>query len=265
MKEDEILEQLSIRPDSRGDQSKGIYNSKSADVHANNGLRGKLTEDQLEERAILHAKRQVTGNPSVAAIIKHWGNQGVEMSSSSEYEWANNNQDRIDQAISMLEQAGDMPIVAVPDSTITNQLAKGARSIIDTMRANKRASEKVLAQVEDMTDIWKMINAKDKEAYFTSEDDRRTEFDKRIDTIVKIRDSHVSALKELSKSSSDHGKTLVEIMKTVSEINKGGQGFDKMLEKKVNDTIKEKGIMLQKKKELEDEDPLAPVTDDERT
>jgi len=53
-------------------------------------------------------------------------------------------------------------------------------------------------------------------------------------------------------------------MRTVSDLNKSGQAFDSMLEKRINDSIKEKGLKLQGEKDLEEFDPLEPVSDDQR-
>jgi hypothetical protein len=46
-------------------------------------------------------------------------------------------------------------------------------------------------------------------------------------------------------------------MKTVSELNKNGEVMDKLLQQKVKDAIKDKGLKLQEKKDLSDFDPLA--------
>jgi len=252
MNEDEILENETISTDSRG-----RYNSKSGDTNANNGLRGKLTEEQLEERSRYHAKRQTYGHPTIASIIKTWKNQGVTMSANSEYEWARNNQKRIDVEKVKLEEAGEMPIVAVPNSTITASLASGAKDILETIKQNKKTQVVIHKELAEMSEIYKMIGAPNKEAYWSSVDDQREEWDRRINHLLKIKDSHVSTFKELSKATSDQGRVLVEMMKTVSELNKSGEVMDKMLQQKVKDAIKDKGLKLQEKKDLSDFDPLA--------
>lgn len=252
MNEDEILENETISTDSRG-----RYNSKSGDTNANNGLRGKLTEEQLEERSRYHAKRQTYGHPTIASIIKTWKNQGVTMSANSEYEWARNNQKRIDVEKVKLEEAGEMPIVAVPNSTITASLASGAKDILETIKQNKKTQVVIHKELAEMSEIYKMIGAPNKEAYWSSKDDQREEWDRRINHLLKIKDSHVSTFKELSKATSDQGRVLVEMMKTVSELNKSGEVMDKMLQQKVKDEIKNKGLKLQEKKDLSDFDPLA--------
>ena len=252
MNEDEILENETISTDSRG-----RYNSKSGDTNANNGLRGKLTEEQLEERSRYHAKRQTYGHPTIASIIKTWKNQGVTMSANSEYEWARNNQKRIDVEKVKLEEAGEMPIVAVPNSTITASLASGAKDILETIKQNKKTQVVIHKELAEMSEIYKMIGAPNKEAYWSSKDDQREEWDRRINHLLKIKDSHVSTFKELSKATSDQGRVLVEMMKTVSELNKSGEVMDKMLQQKVKDAIKDKGLKLQENKDLSDFDPLA--------
>jgi hypothetical protein len=252
MNEDEILENETISTDSRG-----RYNSKSGDTNANNGLRGKLNEKQLDERARFHAKKQVYGHPTIAAIIKVWKNQGVDMAVNSEYEWGRNNQSRIDIEISRMEEAGEMPIVAVPHSTITASLASGAKDILDTIKQSKKTQVVIQKEIAEMSDIYKMIGAPNKETYWGSKDKQREEWDNRIDHLLKIKDSHVNTFKELSKSTSDQGKVLVEMMKTVSELNKNGEVMDKLLQQKVKDAIKDKGLKLQEKKDLSDFDPLA--------
>jgi transcription elongation GreA/GreB family factor len=252
MNEDEILENESIVTDSRSK-----FTSQSADTNANNGLRGKLTEDQLDERTRFHAKRQTYGHPNIAAIIKTWKNQGVTMSVNSEYEWARNNQARIDVEITRLEESGEMPIVSVPNSTITASLASGARDMLDTIKMNKKTQIVIQKEIAEMSEIYKMIGAPNKEAYWSSKDDQREEWDKRINHLLKIKDSHVNTFKELSKATADQGRVLVEMMKTVSELNKSGEVMDKILQQKVKDAIKDKGLKLQERKDLSDFDPLA--------
>ena len=263
MDKEEVLGEIPIKADGRG--GKGIYTSKSVDTHANNGLRGKLTESQLEERAILHAKFQQTGNPTIASIVKHWKTAyGISMSINSEYEWKRNNQKRIDMAISVLEESGDMPIITVPDSTISASLASGARNALDLQRTNKRAMQKISDELELMTDWYYMIGAQNREGYFTASDEQREIYDKRLTHILKLKKSHVETFEAMSKASAEQGKMLVDMMKTVSELNKSGQALDALLEKRISDSIKEQGLKLQAKKDEKEYDPLAPVTDDER-
>ena len=263
MDKEEVLGQIPIKADGRG--GKGIYTSKSVDANANNGLRGKLTEAQLDERAVLHAKRQQTGNPTIASIIKHWKTKyEVTMSANSEYEWARNNQKRIDLAISQLEESGDMPIITVPNSTITASLASGARNALDLQRTTKRAMQKISDELELMTDWYHMIGATSRENYYKASDEQRKIYDSRLSHILKLKKSHVETFEIMSKSSSEQGKMLVDMMRTVSDLNKSGQAFDSMLEKRINDSIKEKGLKLQGEKDLEEFDPLEPVSDDQR-
>ena len=229
-------------------------------------MRGKLNEAQLDERAELHAQRMHTGNPSVTAIRKHWKDAyNIDISENSEYEWARNNQKRIDQKISLMVEKGLMPVVSVSDATITTHLQQGARNILDTLRKNKQTGNKICDDLNEMSDWYKMINAKDKESYYTASDEQRKEFDKRLDHVMKLRKSQIEAYKAVSNSTAEQGKVLIELMKAISDVNKNGTSFQSTLEKSVRDKIKELGLKQARTKELEEEeDVLAPVSDDER-
>lgn len=260
MKNDEILDSIPITVDSRGK-----YTNASAETTANNGSRGKLNSDQLDERAILHAKRVGAGYPSYKEIVEHWYKAyNITMALSSEYEWADNNQDRIDREISKLEENGDMPIVAVSNSQITAMLAKSARSVTDTLKTNKHAQTDLLNSVKNIIDPYILIGAKSADDYYSSEGDRRIEFDARLDHLIKLNNSRTSAMNAVSRSTSDQGKILIDLMKVVVELNKSGQNIDKMIEKKAREALKDAGLELQKKDELKEIDPLAPVSDEER-
>lgn len=260
MNEDEILDSIPVHNDSRGK-----YVNKSADTFANNGTRGKLSEEQLEERAKYHAKRQVAGAPSFQEIVNHWYKAyNITIALSSEYEWAKNNQDRIDIEISKLEESGDMPIVPVSNQQITGILAKSARSVTDTLRDNKLAQSDLVKSVRTMSNPYEMIGCPNVEAYYKSEGETRKEYDRRLDHLIKLNDSRTSSINALSKSSSDQGKVLVELMKVVSELNKSGQNIDKMIEKKAKQVLADAGMKLNATNKQEEEDPLKPVSDDER-
>tara|TARA_R100001244_G_scaffold67422_5_gene55203 strand:+ start:2878 stop:3663 length:786 start_codon:yes stop_codon:yes gene_type:complete len=260
MNEDEILDSIPIVTDSRGK-----YTNASADTTANNGSRGKLNSDQLDERAILHAKRVGAGYPSYKEIVEHWYKAyNITMALSSEYEWAENNNDRIDREIARLEENGDMPIVAVSNSQITGMLAKSARTITDTLRTNKLAQSDLVQCARLMADPYKAIGATGAEAYYTCSDEQREIFDKRLDHLIKLNDSRTASLNAISKSTSDQGKVLTDLMKVVVELNKSGQNVDKMIAKKAKEQLKEAGLKLQETEALKEVDPLAPVSDEER-
>ena len=115
-----------------------------------------------------------------------------------------------------------------------------------------------------MTDPYKIIGAKDADDYYGSKEDRRDEFDKRLDHLIKLNDSRTASLNAISKSTSDQGKVLTDLMKVVVELNKSGQNVDKMIAKKAKEQLKEAGLKLHEKEKLKEVDPLAPVSDEER-
>ena len=260
MNEDEILGKIPIDTDSRS-----TYVNKSADTTANNGSRGKLNSTQLEERAKLHAKRQVANYPSFKEIVNHWHKAySITIALSSEHEWAKNNQDRIDIEIAKLEENGDMPIVPVSNQQITGMLAKSARSVTDTLRENKLAQAELLKSARTMANPYKMIGCPSEDTYYASKDDQREEYDKRLDHLIKLQNCRTSTINAISKSTSDQGKVLVDLMKVVVELNKSGQNIDKMIEKKAREVLADAGMKLDNKNKLEEEDPLAPVSEDDR-
>ncbi len=259
MDQEEFLEERPIVTDSRGK-----FTTKSADTFANNG-RGKLNEDQLEERAILHGKNQVTGIPSVQEIVNHWLKKyGVTMTIQSEYEWVRNNSERIDRAVAKMSEEGSIGVVAVSNQTIANKLAVASRNILDTISLNKKSQEHISGSIRDFKDPYKQIGCRNKEEYWASEGDDRKKYDKRLDHIIKLHKVNVDTLRTVSANTSEQGKLLVDMLKVVAEINKSGQVMDANIEKMMREEIKKMGLIQQKKKDLKKENPLEPVSDEER-
>ena len=260
MNEDEILDKMPIDTDSRSQ-----WVNQTANTDANNGSRGKLNEKQLDERTTLHAKRLGAGYPTFKEIVNHWYKAyGITIAVSSEHEWANNNQDRIDREIAKLEANGDMPIVAVSNQQITGMLAKSARIITTTLNDNKLAQTDLVKSARVMTDPFEVIGCPNSKSYYTAKGDQREEWDKNLDQLIKLNNSHTSSLNAISRSTADQGKVLVDLMKVVTELNKSGQNIDKMIEKKAKEAIAEAGIKMQSKQKEAEVDPLAPVSDKDR-
>jgi len=260
MDEEEILDSMPVSTDSRSS-----YINQSANTDANNGCRGKLNEAQLDERTILHAKRLGTGIPTFKEIVNHWHKAyGITIALSSEHTWVKSNQDRIDRAMAKLEANGDMPIVAVSNQQITGMLAKSARIITTTLNDNKLAQTDLVKDARMMTDPYEMIGCPNSKSYFTAKGAQREAWDKNLDQLIKLNNTKNSSLNAISKSTSDQGKVLVDLMKVVVELNKSGQNIDKMIEKKAREAIAEAGMNLHAKQKEAEVDPLAPVSDKDR-
>lgn len=245
-------------------EGRGIYTSKSADVIANNG-RGKLNEDQLKERAILHAKHQFTGIPSVNEIVDYWLEKyNITMTTQSENEWARNNQDRIDMAAAQLEDGGDMPVVAVSPSTVATMLARAGRDMVQSIRDNKKTQASLNALLVDFTDPYKQIGAPNKEAYWSSKEETRKEYDKRLDHAIKLNKSNVENYNAVTRATVDQAKVLVDMLKVINDINLGSQTMDKAISQKLRDEIKNLGLKQQQKKNVDYDNPLEPIRDEDR-
>lgn len=246
-------------------ESRGIWSSKSADVSANNGSRGKLNEEQLDERAILHAKKKVTGIPTPKEIVAHWQDKyDITMTVQCENEWARNNQERIDSAISKLEDDGDMPLVVVPPSAISSMLGKAGRDIVEIIRSNKKSQNKLNSSLEEFIDPYKQIGAANKEAYWKSEGETRKVFDKRLEFALKVNRAVTDNYRTISNATVEQGKLLVSVMDMVHKVNASQQTLDRTIEKKMSDKIKELGIQQQERKDRDSANPLDPISDDDR-
>lgn len=260
---EEFSEELEERPIKQ--EFRGLRTNKSADTFANNGSRGKLNEDQLDERAKLHAQRKVNGTPNITDIAKLWDTKyNITMSISSESEWAGNNAERIDLAIAALEDAGDMPLIQVTNSTIGAMLAKGARNLLNTLRVNNKLQTQLTGSIKEFSDPYKMIGCVNKDTYQVSDGDQRKEFDKRLDHLIKLNNSHISAFEAVSKSTKDQGALITDMMKVVSELNKSGQVRTREIKEAAKNLLKEQGLKKQESVDLKKDNPLDPINDEER-
>lgn len=259
MDEEEILSTNPIKIDTRGK-----FTNRSADICANNGP-GKLTDAQLEERTILHAKNQMTGSPSIKEITSYWDSKyGITMAVQSEYEWAKSNQKRINLEISKLEQESGIPILATPNTAISTMLYEAGRNLSDSLKSAKKQQKSLGDSIQAISDPYKEVGAESKESYYKLSKDARKAFDDKLDRFLKINKAQTESYSLFNESIKNQSKTLVDMMKAIAELNKSGQMIDEMLKRKVRDELKDMGLKLQEKKKQKEEDPMAPVSDDDR-
>lgn len=256
---DEILETNPIITDSRGK-----FSNNSADSFANNG-RGKLTETQLTERALLHAKNQMFGSPSIPEITKHWLKAyKVTMSVQSEYEWIKNNQERVNSSISEMEEQGDLPVLATPNTVISTMLGNAGRNLLETIKINKKHQVALATSMNAISDPYAEVGAENRKNYLEMEVEDRKKYDERLQALFKVNKVQASNYKIFSENVTKQSASLVELMKVITDLNKSGQSIDAMLAKKVRDELKDMGLQLQDKRSKANTSPMEPIEESDR-
>lgn len=254
-----ILEKHPIPIDTRGK-----FSNKSADLKLNQG-RGKLSEDQMIERAKLHAKNQLTGSPSIAEITKHWyTSYEITMSVQSEYDWVRNNQDKINLAIAGLQNDGEMSLLTTPNAVVSTMLSDAGNSLIAAIKESKKSQNDLGKSIRELTDPYKQVGLEDKKAYFDLSDKERKSYKAKIEESISVARSQQSGYKLVSDSIVNQSKVLLDMMKTICEINKSGQAMDGKIKQGVNNEIKSIGLKQQTKIKLQSISPMDPVSDDDR-
>jgi len=143
-------------------------------------------------------------------------------------------------------------------------MSDAGKSLLDALKKNKGHQNNLASAIEGISDPYKTVGAKSKEDFFKLSDEDRVVYDKRLITLIKVNTAQANSYKLFSDSISSQSKTLVDMMKVISELNKSGQMIDSMLKRKVRDELKEMGLKLQEKKSEKLRNPLDPVSDEDR-
>ncbi len=132
---------------------RGQWSNKIVNTDHNRGVHSKLDADQTDERIELHAKRVVTGFPTLKDIAEHWYKKyGIQIAYESEKDWSKTerNKQLIEGRAEQLMRQGQL----VPRDTTPEALVLTARLIArgnaDTV---KQAKLNVIREINRYNDV----------------------------------------------------------------------------------------------------------------
>lgn len=220
---------------------RGIYHNRSDDSDWNRGNNGKLSGDQLNERAYLHAKRLCFGKPTIQEISEHWNTKyGITMHYNSEKEWAWRNEEAIEAALNEMIESGEVKDPGINET-----------SFVTTINRSGKDTAKVIGQIEKhLTAVLKSVNLDadylvmagiDPLAYDVANDKERAAYDAKIKRERMKNEFRLEVAAQFSKMLKDHKSVLIETVLAAKDLYQDSKlkqiKNDKQIEKKVSQLI----------------------------
>ena len=121
---------------------RGRFSNKIVNTDHNRGVHSKLDADQTDERIELHAKRVVTGFPTLKDIAEHWHKKyGIQIAYESEKDWSKTerNKQLIEgRAEQLMRQGHLVPQDTTPEALVLTArlIAKGNADIVSKIKTN---------------------------------------------------------------------------------------------------------------------------------
>jgi hypothetical protein len=220
---------------------RGIYHNRSDDSDWNRGNNGKLSGDQLTERAELHAKRLCFGKPTIQEISEHWNTKyGITMHYNSEKEWAWRNEEAIEAALNGMIESGEVKDPGVNETTFITTVNKTGRETAKVITQIEKNLTAVLKSVELSGDYMAMAGI-DPLAYDVANDKERAAFDAKMKRERAKNEFRLEVAVQYSKMLKDHKAVLIETVLAAKDLYQDSKlkqmKNDKQIEKKVSQLI----------------------------
>lgn len=239
---------------------RGVYHNRSDDSDYNRGNYGKLNEDQLKERAYLHAKRLVFNKPTIQEIADHWGSKyGISMHYNSEKEWAWRNEAEIEAALNDMIESGEVKDPGVNETTFITTVNKSGRDTAKVLQQLEKQLTVVLKSIDTAGDYFASCGISEEE-YDAADEPKRKRFDAKLKREKAKNEFRLEAAFKLSKMLSDHKTVLIDTVMAAKDLYQDSKlkqiKNDKAIEKKVSQLIG--------KNDTGDFNPELEVTDEMR-
>ena len=218
----------------------GKYAKKSFEGERNFGSHGKLNQDQMEERAALHARRVATGDITINGIALHWKKKyNIDISYNSEREWASTNEDRIQRKLTEMVENGQIQLE-------TTNMEVAANTFYQAIKDNGRLVQTGRKKIKSLIEAIKHNQNYLEDLGYTVE--KYSELDSKdqkiVDRKLKAMDSDrrykISLAKSLSEITEAHSKILTQEVKLFSELVKQGQIQNHKVERLASERAKKK-------------------------
>lgn len=210
--------------------------NRSVEGETAKGSNGKLNSDQIRERAKLHAMRYATGQPTIEAISIHWmTTYGIQMSYSSEKEWAWRNEGLIESTMNELINLGELKQPAMAHTTFmatASEAGKGSGKLVAQLEKKIKAA---IEKLDPFCDPRVILGYTEEKLSKMSVDDRQ-KADARIEYEDKRNKLRLTMITVLCESLGVNKKLLLAATKMAKDM------FDESIlsERKIGAMVKKK-------------------------